>query len=267
MLHGELIMRNSRYTSNGHSHESLLIRAKNLKRQKPGLSLKKAKNQVAHEIGYRNWLSIINEPLDPIRDGFYYDGFRFRDKYHPDYKKYLNDKSQEDTLINYRFFLIEWYSRFKDEYLDSLKKSVDQSSSSLNNQVLELFASNGITSLLPQKLPDQILIALQKEFELMDNEDFVDSQESEIGIASCTVLILLSGAIDANEKGEFKISMSDFDERARSYRLFLALEKFRRIMDVEYNKPLVENIFDPDYVLNLKLPANFEELGKEIFGF
>lgn len=267
MLQGELIMRNSRYTSNGHSHQSLLKRAKFLKRKKPGLSLKNAKNQVAQEIGFRNWLSIVNESVDPIRDGFYYDGFRFKDKYHSDYKKYLSDKSQEDTLINYRLFLIESYSRLKDEYLDSLKKSVDQSSTSLNNQVLEQFASNGIASLLPQNLPDQMLIALQKEFELMDNEYFDDSQESEVGIAACTVLILLSGAVDANEKGEFKISMDDFGERAGSYRLFLALEKFSRVMDVEYNKPLVKSIFDADYVLDLKLPANFEELGKEIFGF
>jgi hypothetical protein len=113
-------MQSNRYTSNGHSHTSLLRKAKQLKASKPILSLNKAKNQIAQSIGFKNWKSIEQELKNSARESFFNDAFSHREKYSLLYKQYLEESQVDQTMQTYRDFVVEHYKKINSKKLDSV---------------------------------------------------------------------------------------------------------------------------------------------------
>lgn len=233
-------MKNLRYTTTAYSHESLITSAKQLQLEK-NIPLDTAKELIAIKIGYQNWQSIIDEPIDPTRDKVFHNVFTDKNSYQDKYHDFLKNNSLKDSSENYRRFIIDCYDSLQDQFL---RYQEDKKTKSIMN----IFHANGAEALLPQNLTDNLFQ------EIIDEVNYYnDLPEERVNNTLTLIVTLLSGhEEDANWVGE--LSILDILMRIDIYLIYLSFEQMKREDGVDYTPPTKENIFDETARISFKRP-------------
>ncbi|MBO1927489.1 hypothetical protein J3998_07850 [Thiomicrorhabdus sp. 6S2-11] len=249
-----------RYTSNGFSHKSLLDRARQFRNDNEShLSLHQAKNQIAQDVGFKNWKILEKEPTNRNRDSFYYDAFSDREKYQARYEVFLEESGVEQSMDAYRDFVVQEFQRESSNKENKVEVQLLQ-------EIIDRLQAFGPESLLPQNFPEYLLIKVGDAFESFFSED----EEASTSTVPPEIIILLNAAITSeknrNWNGEMTISEQKFMDDLDAYRLYLSFERFKRSLGLEYSPPTISNIFDPNHKVEIKTNKEFFEKGKEVFG-
>jgi hypothetical protein len=258
------------YTQNGYSHSSLKKKVKELIKSEK-LTRTQARKKVAESIGYSNWKKILIEPQDIERNEFFSDGFSRKAHHQALFETYLKNESREDTLHNYRRFLVQQY-----KIIDSLKKDEPHlvflkeiNFESATKELLLRTSDFGPESLLPHNLPDYLLSAMKETLsDWLHNPIIEETNDASLLIKAIFdgVVLLKATAVsleDPSHPEKFKFAMDEVVESMEMYSLQLHLESIGRKTKIQITKPTLKTVLDPDAIHSLTFPKEVVDLMRE----
>lgn len=120
------------------------------------------------------------------------------------------------------------------------------------HKLRKLIKKNGIKSLLPQNLTDELLYRMIQEADAIDNDTTEETPSSALLIA-----ILHLESKSKMKKGlEIKIEPEKLMEYFSLYTTFIRIEEKRRKKEIfisEESLPTIENIFDKNRTMDVKM--------------
>jgi hypothetical protein len=259
------------FTKNGYSRKSLNSRvASYIKSNK--LSRTQARKKVANEINYPSWKLIIHELKnnDAEQNYFFSIGFSDKKRFQYQFEDYLKRHSLKDTLINYRKFLVQEYKikkAIKRKEPRSLTKEI--TIESVIKELIFRTDSMGAESLLPQHLPDYLLIPMNKSIsEWLDKPSLIHEHEDTDFIFMIKSIMNVITTIKSENirikkpsfSGEYKYPQDEFIRDIECYSLSLSIEVLSRDTMIKFTKPTIETIFDPDAEQSFQFPAGLKEI-------
>lgn len=250
-----------RYTANGYSHDRLKDQVRKLIKERD-FNRKQAQKIIAASIDYSSWAAIINEPIDFSRDLFLRDGLSNKEYYQTRLNEYLEEHQLEDTLQNYRDFLLS-----RATVIAALHKNQSdltfniRSVDDILNEVCKKFRKMGLEAFLPRNLTDDALsilifhldIFLKKphKFSVKKNRE---GQEVVRFIADKILAIKAFTSLQnpSQLNGKFTISEDEYLNSILCYTMHLVTEKVSRSTYINISQPTLTEILDSNSFLTME---------------
>ena len=265
-----------RYTANGYSHASLKKQVNSLVKQEQ-TSRSSARKKVAESIGYKSWKEILVEPRNLDRDRYFANAFSDKASYQLLFESYLKNNNLDDTLPNYREFLLrqeEVNEALRDKSAKVRVKTFNIESTT--KELLVRMNEFGPEALLPQHLPDYLLFPISEALShWLDDPSSIESEGDEEPDKFYLIKCVLEGVkllkrtkiLLKNPKRSKQISIPEDEiiNGMECYSIQLYLERLRRNTKLEISLPTLENVLDMETAQTVKFPQDvFDMLMKEI---
>lgn len=259
-----MIMRNThhspRFTACGRSINKLRNDAKSLKKQL-GITLRQSLDKIASDIKYSNWDELINQKPDARRDKYFKGMYDTRETQIMSsmYMQFLSKKSLPDNSDNYREFIcIQW--SISQKILGTpaeLTSGLPINAQNFLNNLIQLYASQGAKSLLPQNMTNQMLEAsvigariYNRKFEDINGD--VSDECKKIFMDS--VMLCVHSIMSHQSNNNHDFSVNEYHKNIIAYYRLCDLEWLSRSTRVKFELPTIDTIFTKDAMLKLTVP-------------
>lgn len=236
-----------RYTSQGHSIESLKSHAETLQK-KDGCKKREALDAVAHLHQYSDWNEIMNQKPSPHRDMFFddfYKGTQLAGLRGEQYQEFLKEMNLAATPDSFRKYAVKHYESYKKLGFEELYYvHICHDRQILMQDLADQISRKGAFGFLPQNLPSYILESMLHAYEKhSEREEGEELHPDEAGGEPVLFAVLGIKAYQI-KKPNIEIPVEELYELCEMYYLRLKLEWLSRRTEMQFQKPTIKNILE-----------------------
>lgn len=254
------------YTRCGHSIKSLREEARKLADLR-GIRLGVAQDSIARELKYSDWRELIQQPSNPVRDGFFRSLYanRLSENVAHNYAMFLSATRKSPSKDAYREFTLHEWEGFCSAGLDNVTLRYDPLHPIALKNVLQMHLAIGNgdhvlngQGLLPCELSEPMLewLCYAGRASLgRDTREIPESVSDEYQQVLCTCLIVILMAKHA-DSGTVEFPVEVLWKHLQGYWVLLELELIGRRSKVVIAQPTLDTIFEDDHEIDIALPDN-----------